>query len=389
MNAGSAEPTRPHRLVAATGDPADPQLMSGRPHHLWRYGMTAGLIDGAATRRVPERGAGWALWNARQAIRGQRLGGYRFTPEHVRKLWLPLGSEQVTVVNCFQIYPDHLLEATNVRRWYFLDQTLGQLFRDYRSELRLGSAIERTALDRERIGFERADHIITISRWARDDVIDRYGIDPARVSVINQAANLDPSRYESWLAKQLSSPPEPHDELRLVFVGVQWERKGLDRLLSAMRVVNGGGVRITLDVIGPAQADVPTDLADTPGVRWHGYLRKGTEEDRFFEIVGAADVGCLLSRAEGGGNCIREFHSMGLAVLGTAAGGSAEQTLPDASWIVDVDESVDDIAGRLKSLCDDRSAVERAKAAAWEQRTTVLWDHALAQFAALFAAHGA
>jgi glycosyltransferase involved in cell wall biosynthesis len=380
---------RPARVVAATGSPIAVDVMSGLPHHLWRHGLAAGIIDGVVTRSVRERNLNWLSWNLRQAVLGRSIGGYRYTPQHLERMWMPLPEGPATVINCFQLYPEHIVADDELHRWYFIDQTLAQLFHEYRSEMRLSRAIERAALYRERRGYEAADHIVVNSEWARLDVVNRYGVEPEQVSVIHQAANFETDRYEAWVARRQATPLDQHDELRLVFVGVQWRRKGLDRLLRAIRIVNSPHSRVTLDVVGCNRHDLPANLADTVGVRWHGFVPKDSAEDRFLDLVGAADIGCLLSRAEAGGNCVREFHALGLALLGTAAGGSAEQAIPDASWIVSLDETVDDIAERLRWLCDHRDEVERAKTVAWEHRTATLWDNTLDELATTLDAHGA
>jgi glycosyltransferase involved in cell wall biosynthesis len=386
------ERVRPQRLIAATGDPSDPEVMSGLPHHLWLHGRAAGVIDGFVTRTVVERDLRWAAWNMGQVMRGAPARGYRYGARHLRRLWLPFPDEPATILNCFQLYPEHVFADELVRPWFFVDQTLHQLFEHYAPELHLGARVAEHAIDRERAGYARADGIIVNSEWARRDLIDRYGVDPRRAFVVHQSANFTREHYERWVRRREAAHPSSTTgtaPLRLVFVGVQWRRKGLDRLLRALAKVNASGIQATLDIVGCNRAELPDELSDVDGVRWHGYLMKPDDEDRLLDLIAAADVGCLLSRAEAGGNCVREFHALGLAVLGTSAGGSAEQMVPGAGWVVDVHEDDGMIADRLNALVADRTAVERAKAAAWSQRATVQWEDALARIERVLEAHSA
>jgi glycosyltransferase involved in cell wall biosynthesis len=378
------EADRPRRLVGASGDPTRPLTQSGRAYFLLHHGRHAGMFDGPATRTLRTRSVRWAGWNVGHVLLGRGGGGYRFTPRQIDRLFLPVPDGPTTIVNCTQLYPRRLLEAPDVRRWYFLDQTLSQLFEGYTAQLHLSRGVADAAIEAERECYAAAHHIVAVSDWARAAIVERYGIAPERVSVVKQAANFTSEGYADWLARYETAPRPPSDDLRLVFVGQDWHRKGLDRLLGALAIVNQPRRRVVLDVIGTDQSAVPRELAETPAVRWHGFLSKPGDERRFLDVISGADVGCLLSRAEAASNAIREFHSVGLAVLCTDVGGPSEQMAPHAGWIVGVDERDDQIAARLAELHDHRDRVDDAQRAAWDHRAEMLWDRALGDFQALF-----
>ena len=380
------------RLLAATGDPGDPSVMSGLPYHFRLYGMRAGLIDGVATRSIDRRALAFKryAWNAYRVLSLQGKGGHQYSDYRTTAVWLPLPESTVTVINIFQLYPPRLLADKRLRRWYFIDQTLQQLFDLYGQGARIGRGIESRTIAQERAGYAAAETIIVNSQWAAESVTGDYGIEPERVEVVPQAANFDPDVYDDWARARSECPPQrTRDELRLVFLGGDWYRKGLDRLLRALAKARSAGAAVTLDVIGCNRNDLPADLRNIPGVTWHGYINKLREQRRFLDLVASGDVGCLLSRAEAGGNALREYHALGLAVLGTTAGGAPEQTLPSATWLVDVTETDDDVADRLCWLARDRGQVDRYKAAAWKDRESTLWPATLAQLANIFAARDA
>jgi glycosyltransferase involved in cell wall biosynthesis len=161
--------------------------------------------------------------------------------------------------------------------------------------------------------------------------------------------------------------------VRLVFVGKDGIRKGLDRLLGALAIARGLGSRIELRVIGCEPAAVPPKLRNISGVEWAGFISKQPNSRRFITAVSECDIGCLLSRAEAGGSSVFEFHALGLAVLGTNAGGSAEQPIPEASVVVDVEAADDEVASILMALEADPERLGAMRNAAWERRHTVLW----------------
>lgn len=380
----------PCRLIASTGDPHDPAVMSGLPYHFLLYGTQTGVVHGAATRSLSPRSvaAGRWTWNAMQVGSLRGVGGHQYTIRRNDRLWLP-PPDGATIINIFQLYPRRLLDA-DIRRCFFIDQTLNQLFFGYRQVDRLARGVVQRTLQWERTCYQAAEVLIANSTWAATSLVEDYAVDPERVAVVPQAANVLPDIYEQWIrARRPNDDQDLSRPLRLLFLGGDWYRKGLDRLLAAMRLVNSGGQqRLTLDVVGCAPRGLPGGLSDTPHVTWHGHVDKMTEQTRFLDLLGAADVGCLLSRAEAGGNALREYHATGLAVLGPDVGGAPEQTLPEASWLVNIDESAADIADRLTYLVEHREEVERRKAISWQRRNEVLWPNTLQAVREVLELHG-
>ena len=116
-----------------------------------------------------------------------------------------------------------------------------------------------------------------------------------------------------------------------------------------------------------------------PGVEWFGFLDKRTEARRFIHAVADNDLGCLLSRVEAGGMVLREFHALGLPVIGPAVGGSPEHMFSDASIHVTPEISDDAIAEILLRLYKDRSILARMREHAWNRRHEALWDATVAR----------
>ena len=162
--------------------------------------------------------------------------------------------------------------------------------------------------------------------------------------------------------------------MRLVFVGADWRRKGLDRLLRALAIATHRGARISLRVLGCARESLPAALRDVPGVEWAGFVDKRRAGDLFLSLVADADMGCLLSRAEAGGIAYREYHALGLGVIGTAVGGSPEHMIPEGAVMLAADASDDAVADVLVTLARDPERREALRRASWERRHSALYD---------------
>ena len=376
--------TRPRRYVAAVGDANDPHTWCGIPYYLLQAGITAGCFDGGL--RLSAHGLHWQaqrlLWNGVQWTRGDRFGGYQYSVPFLEWLWREerIRARNAAVINCFQLFPPSLVGDASVEKWFYIDQTLTQLFDHYGQRALVGKKIAAEAIARERIGYQAATGVIVHSRWTANSVATDYGIASDRIHVVTPGANIAAQPYEKWLAMQSSAATAAERDrhaLKLVFIGKDWRRKGLPRLLAALQRVQKQSVSINLCVIGCRQDDLPAALSTTPSVQWHGFIDKEADWARFLALVGSCDVGCLLSTAEAGGIAQREFHALGLAVLGTTAGGAPEHADLECSWLVAPDAPVETIAAQLVKLARDPTWVSRAKAAAWRKRHRFLYQTAI------------
>jgi alpha-maltose-1-phosphate synthase len=127
--------------------------------------------------------------------------------------------------------------------------------------------VSRGVLDRA-LAFERRAHlgmtrIFTFSRYLREAFISKYGVPSERVAVIGGGINLD----------QLPTVDsnKSYDTQEVLFIGVDFARKGGEFLLRAFPAVRERHPRAVLHIVGPRK---PATQVDTPGVTYHGFLSK-------------------------------------------------------------------------------------------------------------------
>ncbi len=382
----------PRVFLAAVGDVNSPVTWSGIPFHFLQAGKQAGLIDeglalSAAGWRWKMRRAGW---NAASVIRGDRYGGYQYSPGFLERLW-DRDRDRVrgsVVINCFQLLPRQALEDPFMEKWFFIDQTLLQLFDFYGNRSAIGKGIAREAIEREREGYLRAKGVIVHSKWAARSVIRDYGVDPANVHVAAPGASIDVREYERWetaeMKRRIGSPACEANTLRLVFVGKSWRRKGLDRLLDAFDLALRAGLRGNLRVIGFPRESAPSRYRSIKDVEWLGFLDKRKDTAAFIQAVAECHLGCLLSRAEAGGIAFREYHALGLGVLGTDVGGAPEHMIADASVIVSAEAGSEEIASEMLALQNDPLRLATMRRAAWDRRRTALWSECIKELFAFW-----
>ena len=371
--------------LAAVGDTNDPITWSGIPFHFLQEGRKRGLLQSGLplSPLAPRWQRRRYLWNLWRVLRGERPGGFQYSPAFLEKLWAPVrdGIRGGAVINCFQLFPPSLAADAGVEKWFYIDQTLLQLFDVYGDRKRIGTRIAREAVAREREGYRAARGIVAHSRWAAASVVQDYGIPADKVRVVLPGANLDPDAYADWERQRaFGAPKDSEAALRLVCVGKNWRRKGIDRLLLSFARARERGFTGELRIIGCPRHSVPAELSRTPGVEWIGFVDKRSQAARFLQLVSECDLGCLLSRAEAGGIAIREYHALGLAVLGTETGGAPEHMLPGASIALPIEAGTEQIAEQFLALDRDRARLQAMREAARRQRHSCLWPATVEQF---------
>lgn len=382
--------TRPIWL-AAVGDANDPATFGGTPFHVLQAGRRAGAITGGLALDV--RGRGWRLrrllWNTGEMLRSGHRGGYQYTDAFQTRLWRGArhGLRGTGVVNFFQLYPDAVFADDGIDKWFYIDQTLAQLYEDYGIGGRISPRIAARAVERERDQYHRARGVICDTEWAARSVREDYGVPPAHVHVVVGGGNIDADAAERSDRRECDTARPVDDELRVAFVGKDWRRKGLGRLLRATRAARRRGAAIRVVVIGPRSEDVPADSAHEPGIEWAGFVDKAKDPLAFVDRVGGCDVGVLLSHAEAGGRSLREFVRLGLPTIAPDVGGSPEFVIDGATHLVPPDAPDEAVADILYRLATDRELLAAQKRVAWAARRTASWDHAVRRIADIVHAH--
>lgn len=372
---GARAAARPDSYLAAIGDVNDVRTWSGVPYHFLVAGRAAGFFDGGValqTDTFPVN-ARRVLWNLGRFVSRRGRGGYQYSVDFLERLWRGKSERLAGAVlmQCFQLLPPSVVADPSIERWFFIDQTLRQLFDYYGEASRVSDRMIDDAIRRETEGYRSARGIITNSRWARNNVIEDYGIAPEKVHILVPGPSLDPEAVAKW------KPPGPKDHLQLVFVGKDWYRKGLDRLLEAVALLRSRGSDVRLRVIGCERRSLPGQLPQVDGVEWCGFVSKHEDDQRFISTVGDAHLGCLLSRKEAGGIALREYHSLGLPVLGPDTGGAPDHMVADASIAVPPSSSPGEIADVIGSLKDEPDRLRTLAAAAGRARASVSWAAAV------------
>lgn len=170
----------------------------------------------------------------------------------------------------------------------------------------------------EHAAFQRASKLLFSSSWAARSAINDYGIAPEKVHAIFWGANLDriPPRKQV-LAKELSG------RCQLLFIGIDWPRKGGDIAYETLLKLHEMGIKAELIVCGmtPPRGFAHEHLRVIP------YLDKNDERQarEIEKLFAMTDFLILPTRADCVPNVFGEANAFGVPIITADTGG-----VPDA-----------------------------------------------------------
>jgi glycosyltransferase involved in cell wall biosynthesis len=162
-------------------------------------------------------------------------------------------------------------------------------------------------------------------------------------------------------------------EWRLLFVGSDWERKGGQLAVAALRELRRAAPGAELTIVGAT----PTEAVGA-GVHVAGFLDKRRSSDvaQFARLLAEADLLLVPSRADCTPLAIAEAYAYGVPVVAAAVGGIPSMLGGSpAATLMDAEAGPSDWAKAISAVLADRAAYRRAALAAREEHVNRLdWD---------------
>ena len=175
--------------------------------------------------------------------------------------------------------------------------------------IKKGNEMEQLALSKCRLA-------IYSSEWAANTAVENYDVDPEKVKVVPFGGNIICNRNEHDI--ELIAKYRDFNVCRLLFVGVEWFRKGGDIAVKIAERLIRRGIRTELHVVGCNPGVTMPDF-----VKLHGFISKESQEGiMYLDKLFTESLFLLLpSRAECCAVVLSEASSYGLPSLATNVGG--------------------------------------------------------------------
>jgi glycosyltransferase involved in cell wall biosynthesis len=201
--------------------------------------------------------------------------------------------------------------------------------------------------DRWRYRHEKQGVIVCLNNWDRDALIDLYRPVPSEIRVIPNGVDLRrfENRGENGVRQRVRAELNiQDDELALVFVGHEFERKGLFLLCQALPMLDP---HLKIIVVGGSEDMVKNGIMRTRDLCRDGRVRFiGRQADpRPYYL--AADMMGLPSAYEADPLVLLEALASGLPCISTAVG-SAGDLIRDGVTGCVVERSADSVAAGIR-----------------------------------------
>ncbi|MBD2312768.1 glycosyltransferase family 4 protein [Desertifilum sp. FACHB-1129] len=170
----------------------------------------------------------------------------------------------------------------------------------------------------EKLALERCQLVVFPSDWAAQTAINVYQISPKKIKIVPWGATVECDRTFEDIDKMIQN--RPNLPCKLLFLGVDWVRKGGDIALQVAKQLNQSGLATELTIVGchpPASSNLP-DF-----VNCLGFLKRNTEleKQQFNQLLANTHFLILPSRAEAYGLVFCEANSFATPCLATNVGG--------------------------------------------------------------------
>jgi glycosyltransferase involved in cell wall biosynthesis len=265
----------------------------------------------------------------------------------------------------------HLDTGRPIASW--ADATFSAMLRLYPDYRLLSKRAIRDGLDVETRALSRADVAFFASEWAARSAVEDHGADPEKVQVVPFGANMPITHGRDDIVG--IARRRPADQCRLLFVGVEWVRKGADRAVEVARVLNEGGLPTELHIAG-CMPDRTIRLP--PWVHLHGFVDKSTESgaSSMRRLYEASHALIHPATAECFGIVFCEAAGHGVISLASRVGGipsAVREGLTGA--LFDVGASSEEYADYVWRMMEDRRRYEEMAVAAFDEyRRDLNWE---------------
>ncbi len=194
----------------------------------------------------------------------------------------------------------------------------------------------------EKSAYHNASMVFTMSENISRSLVQEYGCPLQRIACVYAGSNVSAPAWEIIDRGRFHAK-------NILFVGIDWERKGGPILLEAFRLLRDAHPDAALTIVGCSprihQAGVHV-VGRVPLTQVAGYYR-------------TASIFCLPTLNEPFGLVFLEAFSYGLPIVATRIGAIGEIVQDGESGYLVAPQSADELADRLKRLLDDPLLCER------------------------------
>ena len=256
-------------------DPFDRRSWSGSSHFLFTWLHRAGALHRAFGVEAPAWQRYFCMLKSFSGVRKTwrrrfylDTRYYQSLTNEVKRNLVPADFEH-DFLQLGAVFDVPALVNGRSRCFSYHDGNLAQFVRSPDAPRGLGARRVDRALAYERKVYQGMTKILSMSEYLRDSFIRDFEIPEERV--VNIGAGINVESVPEYV------PDKRYDCREVLFVGVDFSRKGGWQLLEAFKRVRQRLPDAKLHLVGPKELVIPPGLEG--GVTFHGYLNKSLPAD--------------------------------------------------------------------------------------------------------------
>jgi hypothetical protein len=270
-----------------------------------------------------------------------------FLFDQVRQLVEGLGYQNEEVVFTFQLQSIFDTHIEGLPNFVYTDHThLANLQYSPDTKVNLYSA---EWISREKSIYDHAERIFTRSSNISRSLVDQYGIPEEKVKCIYAGSN---TRLDAMDPKS-----KDYSQKSILFVGLDWQRKGGPELLEAFDRVRQNYPDATLTIVGSRIK------GNHPGMLSLGHLPV-EQLNRYFQN---ATIFCMPSRNEPFGIVFVEAMAHALPIVATKIGALPDMVADGENGYLILPGDVDGLANALEKLLSDEEKRRQFGWCSWQK----------------------
>ncbi len=201
---------------------------------------------------------------------------------------------------------------------FWTDVTFAGIVNFYPGHHNLSKENIKNGNQMEQLALKKCKLAIYSSEWAAKTAIDNYHLDSSKIKVVPFGANIESNKNFEDIKKIVKS--RLMGQCKLLFLGVDWYRKGGDIALRVTEELNKQNVKTELTIVG-CEHDIKGAMPNF--LKIYGFVNKSTISGRKLinKLIAESHFLILPTRADCTPIVFCEANSFGVPVLTTNVGG--------------------------------------------------------------------
>ena len=227
-------------------------------------------------------------------------------------------------------------------------------------EINIGNKIESYAMN-------HSDAIILSSNWAANSAVNFYKQQPFKVNVIEFGANIDDCDI-------INKEFRFDGQLNLLFLGVDWNRKGGAIAVDTCRYLNEIGCNAMLHIIGIKELD--NDIKNLSFINYIGFLNKNDKEQykQLVSIIQKCHCLLLPTLAECSAIAFAESSAYGLPIFSHKTGGVSNYVYNGKNgYLLPIGSTGKDFGNKIKECLNNGELQGMSRTAIEVYRSRLNW----------------